>query len=42
VLKPIVLASSVHFKFVAIHPIDYGNGTISRLIMNFILNRKKY
>jgi len=27
---------------VAIHRFDHGNGRISRLIMNFILNRKKY
>ena len=37
-----MLRSSVHFKFVAIHRFDYGNGRISRLVMNFILNRKKY
>ena len=41
-LHPIELAAMVHLKFVTIHPFGDGNGRISRLIMNFVLNRKKY
>ncbi|HJT10267.1 MAG TPA: Fic family protein [Candidatus Nitrosotalea sp.] len=41
-LHPIELAALAHLKFVTIHPFGDGNGRISRLIMNFILNKKKY
>lgn len=41
-LHPTELAAIGHLKFVTIHPFGDGNGRISRLIMNFILNRKKY
>lgn len=41
-LHPVELAAITHLKFVTIHPFGDGNGRISRLIMNFILNRKKY
>lgn len=41
-LHPIELAALSHLKFVTIHPFGDGNGRVSRLIMNFILNRKKY
>lgn len=41
-LHPIELAALTHLKFVTIHPFGDGNGRISRLIMNFILNKKKY
>ncbi|MGI0004564.1 MAG: Fic family protein [Candidatus Nitrosotenuis sp.] len=41
-LHPIELAAIAHLKFVTIHPFGDGNGRISRLITNFILNRKKY
>ncbi len=41
-LHPIELTAIAHLKFVTIHPFGDGNGRISRLIMNFILNRKKY
>lgn len=41
-LHPIELAALVHLKFVTIHPFGDGNGRISRLMMNFILDRKKY
>ena len=41
-LHPVELAAIAHLKFVTIHPFGDGNGRISRLIMNFILNRKKY
>lgn len=41
-LHPVELAALAHLKFVTIHPFWDGNGRISRLIMNFILDRKKY
>lgn len=41
-LHPIELVALAHLKFVTIHPFGDGNGRISRLIMNFILNKKKY
>ena len=41
-LHPIELAGLVHLKFVTIHPFSDGNGRISRLIMNFVLNRHNY
>ena len=41
-LHPVEFAAIAHLKFVTIHPFGDGNGRISRLMMNFILNRKKY
>ncbi len=41
-LHPVELAALAHLKFVTIHPFGDGNGRISRLIMNFILDRKKH
>jgi Fic family protein len=41
-LHPVELAALVHLKFVTIHPFADGNGRISRLMMNFILNRHGY
>lgn len=38
---PVELAALAHLKFVTIHPFGDGNGRISRIIMNFILNKKK-
>ncbi|MDE1811117.1 MAG: Fic family protein [Candidatus Micrarchaeota archaeon] len=40
--NPIKLAALVHLKFVTIHPFGDGNGRISRLMMNFVLNRHGY
>lgn len=36
---PVELAALTHLKLVTIHPFAYGNGRISRLIMNFVLNK---
>ncbi len=41
-LHPVELAAVAHLKFVTIHPFGDGNGRVSRLIMNFILNKKEY
>jgi Fic family protein len=39
---PVELAALVHLKFVTIHPFADGNGRISRLMMNFALNKSGY
>jgi len=41
-LHPVHLAALVHLKFVSIHSFGDGNGRISRLLMNFVLNKKEY
>ncbi len=41
-IHPVELAALVHLKFVTIHPFSDGNGRISRLIMNFVLNKHNY
>jgi len=41
-LHPVELAALVHLKFVTIHPFTDGNGRISRLMMNFVLNKNGY
>jgi len=38
-LHPVELAALVHLKFVTIHPFSDGNGRMSRLLMNFVLNK---
>jgi Fic family protein len=39
---PVVMAALVHLKFVTIHPFADGNGRISRIMMNFVLNKNKF
>jgi Fic family protein len=41
-VHPLELAAIAHLKFVTIHPFGDGNGRVSRLVMNFILNKKDY
>jgi len=41
-LHPVYLAALVHLKFVTIHPFGDGNGRISRLFMNYVLNKHGY
>jgi len=36
------LSALTHLKFVTIHPFGDGNGRISRLVMNYVLNRLGY
>lgn len=38
-VHPVELAALFHLKLVTIHPFADGNGRISRLMMNFVLNR---
>jgi len=41
-LNPVELAGLVHFRFVSIHPFGDGNGRISRLLMDGVLNKYRY
>lgn len=41
-LNPVELAALVHRKFVTIHPFGDGNGRITRLMMNHVLNKFGY
>ncbi len=41
-IHPVELAALMHLKFVAIHPFADGNGRVSRLMMNFVLNRNGF
>ena len=41
-IHPVELAAEVHLKFVTIHPFGDGNGRISRLMMNFVLNKYNF
>ena len=41
-LHPLLLAAVFHYRFVAIHPFDDGNGRMARLLMNLILMQHGY
>ncbi len=41
-IHPVELAALVHLKFVTIHPFVDGNGRMSRILMNFVLNKHGY
>ena len=41
-LHPLILATTFHYEFVAIHPFDDGNGRMARLLMNLILMQSGY
>lgn len=41
-LDPVEKAATFHYRFVAIHPFDDGNGRMARLLMNLILIKAKY
>lgn len=41
-LHTVALAATFHYRFVAIHPFDDGNGRMSRLLMNLFLMQDGY
>lgn len=41
-LHPVELAAAAHLKFVTVHPFGDGNGRMSRLLMNFVLQKHGY
>ena len=41
-LNPVELAAVVHLKFVTVHPFSDGNGRVARLLMNFVLHRRRF
>ncbi len=41
-VHPVELAALVHLRLVTIHPFTDGNGRVSRLMMNHVLNRHGY
>ncbi len=40
--NPVIFAALIHLKLVTIHPFGDGNGRISRLLMNLVLNNSNY
>ncbi|MEK7534481.1 MAG: Fic family protein [Patescibacteria group bacterium] len=41
-MRPVELASSVHYEITRIHPFDDCNGRVSRILLNLILIRAEY
>ena len=41
-LRPIELSAIFHYRLVAIHPFDDGNGRVCRLLLNLLLIQKGY
>ncbi|MEM7345016.1 MAG: Fic family protein [Chloroflexota bacterium] len=41
-VHPVILAATFHYRFLAIHPFDDGNGRLARLLLNFILMQHGY
>lgn len=41
-IRPILIASEFHYRFIRIHPFDDGNGRVARILMNFILMQFGY
>ena len=41
-INPLLVAAEFHYKFIAIHPFDDGNGRTARILMNFILMQFGY
>ncbi len=41
-MHPIILSALVHLRLVTIHPFGDGNGRITRLLMNVVLNNSNY
>lgn len=41
-VHPLELATELHYRFIAIHPFDDGNGRSGRILLNFILMRAGY
>ncbi len=41
-IHPVELAAKFHTKFTSIHPFADGNGRMARLLMNYILQQKKF
>ena len=39
---PVIVAATLHYRFVRIHPFDDGNGRMARLLMNMILIKHGY
>ena len=42
VYHPVLIACLMHFRFISIHPLNDGNGRMTRLLTNFILFKYKY
>lgn len=38
-LNPVIFASQIYQQFVSLHPFENGNGRISRLLMDYVLER---